>query len=282
MNAAAYLYGGSVIAAGSLLASGLAAARRERLRDRFSPPTMSQGTPDLASRISTTSAAVVAGVGAVAAFGWVLAGPAGGGAAAVAAVVGWRSRSRRSDEQRQELAERQLRDAVVALAAALRAGHSIRRALAEAIRDADHPLRGALDEASAALEVGEPLRVALARLDERVPSSDARLLAGVLTLHARTGGDLPGLLDEVAELLAQRVEERRHVRALTAQARTSGAVLAALPVAFVALLSGAGGDGLGDFYRTPLGATLLGAALLAEAVGFAWMRGIARGAEVDR
>jgi tight adherence protein B len=82
--------------------------------------------------------------------------------------------------------------------------------------------------------------------------------------------------------VGQRVEARRGSRALTAQGRASGAVLAVLPVAFVALLSGTGGNGLGAFYRTPLGASLLLLGTLLDAAGFAWIRRIVAGVERSR
>jgi Flp pilus assembly protein TadB len=66
---------------------------------------------------------------------------------------------------------------------------------------------------------------------------------------------------------------------MTAQATASGAVLAGLPVAFIALLSGVGGGGLGAFYRTATGAVLLLVGLGLDALGFLWMRRIVRAVE---
>jgi tight adherence protein B len=97
-----------------------------------------------------------------------------------------------------------------------------------------------------------------------------------LSVHRRSGGELPAMLEEVAEIIRQRLDARRQVRALTAQGRASGAVLAVLPVAFVTLLSGTSGDGLGAFYRTPLGLGLLSAGLVCEALGFLWIQRIVR------
>jgi tight adherence protein B len=66
------------------------------------------------------------------------------------------------------------------------------------------------------------------------------------------------------------------MRALTAQGRASGAVLAVLPIAFVTLLSWSGGDGLGDFYRTPAGSLLLVVGLACDVLGFLWIQRIVR------
>jgi tight adherence protein B len=84
------------------------------------------------------------------------------------------------------------------------------------------------------------------------------------------------MLDEVTDIVGGRTETRRQARALSAQGRASGAVLAVLPVAFVGLLSGTSGSGLGAFYRTATGSALLLAGLALQGVGFLWLRRIAR------
>jgi tight adherence protein B len=165
------------------------------------------------------------------------------------------------------------------VAAAVRAGLSVRRAIEEATRDGDEPLRGELEGVVQRLETGEALDKALGRLDQRLGMSDAGLLVAALAVHRRTGGDLPALLNEIGRVIRARFDDRRTIRALTTQARSSGVVLSVLPVAFVALLSGTGGDDLGAFYRTGSGAALLLLALVLQAAGFAWMRWIVQRVE---
>jgi tight adherence protein B len=225
----------------------------------------------LAFAAANAAAALLGGV-----LGWRLAGPVGalGGVLAGVGVVEWRLA--RARDRRAERLEAQLREAVMALAAGVRAGLSVRRAFDEAVRDAEEPMRGHLRETLRRVEMGEPLDDAVVTLASDVESSEARLLVTALAVHQRTGGELPAMLEEVASIIGQRVDARRQVRALTAQGRASGAVLAVLPVAFVTLLSGTSGDGLGAFYRTPLGAGLLLAGLLLEGAGFLWIRRIVR------
>jgi tight adherence protein B len=170
----------------------------------------------------------------------------------------------------------QFGEALSTLSAAVRAGLSVRRALDEAHRAAGPPLKEVLARAVDRLRTGQPLEVALEELTRGVGSSDAAIVVALLDVHRRTGGDLPALLDEVGDIVEHRIEARRQIRALTAQGRASGAVLAVLPIAFVGLLSGTGGDGLGAFYRTMPGAGLLMAGLLCELLGFVWIRHIIR------
>jgi tight adherence protein B len=205
-----------------------------------------------------------------------LAGPVGGLAGALAAEVVRRAARSRSQRRARELLDEQLREAMVTLSAAVQAGLSVRRALEEARRGSDPPLRDELAGLVARLRVGQPIDAALDVFAGQIDSPDATLLATLLTVQRRSGGDLPALLDEVAGVVGQRAESRRQVRALTAQGRASGAVLAVLPIAFVGLLSGTSGDGLGAFYQTLPGAGLLLAGLVCDLLGFAWISRIVR------
>jgi tight adherence protein B len=263
-----------------VLARAVAAAGREQTIERLRAGTIEHlkrrdrfiGRRSLPlSWVRRVAAAAGGGV-----VGFWLAGPIGGFAGIVAAEVGrgvLRSRSRR---RARDLLDEQLREAMVTLSSAVRAGLSVRRALEEAHRGSDSPLRDAMESLVDRIRVGQPIDDALELFARQVGSPDAVLLATLLLVHRRTGGDLPVLLEEVAGLVGQRAESRRQVRALTAQGRASGAVLAVLPIAFVGLLSGTSGDGLGAFYRTLPGAGLLLAGLGCEFLGFAWINRIVR------
>jgi tight adherence protein B len=283
-------YGMALALAGALAAASLSArhgeAVRRRLgmsvpgseparRDRGRLASVARGRGWLGDpRMYLAATLSLAVLGAV--LGWRLAGPVGSIAGLVGGggAVEWTLARRRA--RRREDLELQLREAVMALVAGVRAGLSIRRALEEAARDAGEPMRTHLRDLLRRLDVGEPLEAAMAGLASEIDSSEVSLLVAALGVHQRTGGELPAMLEEVAAIIGQRVDARRQVRALTAQGRASGAVLAVLPVAFVTLLSGTSGDGLGAFYRTPLGSSLLSAGLVCEVLGFLWIRRIVR------
>lgn len=264
-----------------VFARAATAAHRERTVARLQAETAEEVRR---SRLDTTKSRfilpppvrrlVAAAVGAAAGV-W-LAGPVGGLAGVAGAEVVQRVVRTRSVAKTRDLLDEQLREAMVTLSAAVRAGLSVRRALEEAHRGSGLPLRDELAGLLARLRVGQPLDDALDWFAREIESPDATLLVTLLSVHRRTGGDLPSLLDEVAGVVGQRAEGRRQVRTLTAQGRASGAVLAVLPIAFVGLLSGTSGDGLGAFYRSPAGSGLLLAGLACELLGFAWISRIVR------
>jgi tight adherence protein B len=288
---AALLYGMAVGVAGMCLAAAMSAATRDRISRRLGAATDVRRRPTDRKKPGTHRDDRVAGRGwergfrsyvLAHAFGQVvgftigfrLAGPVGGLGGAVGLSLLLESSLARKRARARERADEQVREVLTALAAGTRAGLSLRRALQEAVADAEPPIREYLERALHRMDVGEPIEAALEEFAGG--SSDARLVTTLLSVHGRTGGDLPSLLDEVTDIVGRRTETRRQARALTAQGRASGAVLAVLPVAFVGLLSGTSGSGLGAFYRTATGSMLLLSGLVLQGVGFLWLRRIAR------
>jgi tight adherence protein B len=280
---AALVYGGALVLSGWLVSRGVDAADRALWRERLGMKSASRSSTDrigIAMVLRDRQRLLSFGQSLVGALlGYRLAGPVGLLAGSFAGVVIARARRSRAALQRRDLLDRQLGEAIDTIAAAVRAGLSVRRAVVEAARDVEPPLRDELESVVRRLETGEPLDAALARLDDILRLSDARLVVTALAVHRRSGGDLPTLLGEIGNVMRARREDRRGIRALTTQVRSSGVVLAVLPVAFVALLSGTGGDGLGAFYRSGDGTMLLLVAFLLQALGFAWMRRIVAGVE---
>jgi tight adherence protein B len=284
----ALAYGACLGLAGVVGAAAVRARHRERLFARLGgPPYLrSAKAPGRlaarATRLGWPGSGLTYGVALAAAaltgtlLGFRVAGPVGSLAGFAGAPLALEAALARRVRRGQARSEEQLRDAVATLAAGARAGLSLRQSLLEAAGEAEPPLRGALEEALRRLSLGEPLDRALASLAAAIGSPDAALVVTLLQVHRRTGGNLPALLEEVAETVGQRTAARRQLRALTAQGRASGTVLAVLPIAFVILLSWTGGDGLGAFYRTAQGSLLLLAGLVCEGLGFAWIRRIVR------
>jgi tight adherence protein B len=182
-----------------------------------------------------------------------------------------RRRRRRADRLEEDLA-----DAVTAIAAAMRASMSLPQAVAYAAQEVEDPLGETLRRAIGRTELGEPFDVALARWGEEVGGDDARLIVGVLSLHRRTGGDLPHVLDRVAATLRERRAATREVRALTAQARLSGGILGALPVGFFLFLLVTSRSDVAAAFGSTAGRAALGLGFTMELAAFFWIRKLLR------
>src|SRR5581483_2318858 len=143
-------------------------------------------------------------------------GALAGGAAAVAAPV---LRRRRREAADRELVETQLIDAVSAVSAGLRAGLSLALAIRAAADEGEPPLAPSLRELVDRTSLGVSFEESLDRWADSMPSEEVRLVAGILGLHRRTGGNAPAVLDQAARTLRERHEAARELRSLTAQAR---------------------------------------------------------------
>jgi tight adherence protein B len=214
--------------------------------------------------------AIWASIGA--AIGFIASGLASAIGCAAAGLVLWRLRERRRARAAAAEVDEQLVDAVASLTAAIRAGRSVPQALSFAASEARPPLRDSLRALDRAIELGVPLDEAVAAWTREVDTDDARLLAGVLTLHRRSGGDLPTVLDEVTATLRERRAAVGEVRALTAQARLSGTILGVLPFGFFAFLWLTSRTEIEGAFRSPAGVAAITLGLVLEGLAFLWIR----------
>jgi tight adherence protein B len=121
-----------------------------------------------------------------------------------------------------------------------------------------------------------PVDRAVLDLAASVPGPDARLVAAILGLHQRSGGDAPAVLDRVARTLRERRASAREVRSLTAQARLSGAILGFLPVGFFLFLSVTARSDVEHALTSSTGRAAIIAGVLMQGTAFLWIRHLLR------
>jgi tight adherence protein B len=198
--------------------------------------------------------------GALLAAGWLLGGPllallaATAGPALALAVV--RARSLRYAASLRRGAPETAR----ALADALGSGHSVRGAIAVAAAGVRGPAGHELGRATRALALGEPATAVLERLRRRAagPAWDT-LVAGIL-LQRDAGGDLAGLLRDLAASLEAAARADADARAATAQARFTARLVLGLPVGAALLAELASPGFAASLLAEPVPAALVAAA----------------------
>jgi len=157
----------------------------------------------------------------------------------------------------------QLPVVVSVIAAYVRAGRSLRQAVADAAGDVPEPSAAALREAAARIALGATPDEALAAFGA---DPDVAHLRAVVEMQARTGGDLVLLLERMADVLRSREELRRAASVATAQARATGRMVTGMPAFGVGALWLLDRPGFGLVLGSPLGwGALLGSAILAAA-----------------
>jgi tight adherence protein B len=131
----------------------------------------------------------------------------------------------------------QLPDNLDVLASGLRAGHSLVGALAVVVNDAPEPSHTEFQRVIADEQLGVPFEDALGVVVERMNNRNLEQVALVASLQREAGGNSAEVLERVTENIRERMELRRLVHTLTAQARFSRWIVSLLPVALLLLIS---------------------------------------------
>lgn len=145
--------------------------------------------------------------------------------------------SARAETRRRRFSE-QLPQALDAVASGLAAGLSFQQAIEYAQEDLPEPAQSAFATLSRRIALGFSVEDALGRMLELFPDESLALVVDGLVLQRQFGGDMVRMLEDVADLLRERLELEREVRAVTTQGRLSGIIIAALvPISAGFLLS---------------------------------------------
>ena len=183
--------------------------------------------------------------------------------------------SRQVRKKRDAFAE-QLPDNLDVLAGAMRTGHSTMGALSVMVDSADEPSKSEYRRVVQDEQLGVPLDDALMVMARRMQSYDAEQIALVMRLQREAGGNTAEVLDRVAEVIRGRMELRRLVDVLTAQARISRWILTGLPIFVLLALSFTGGDYLDPMTSTLVGKVALVVGAIMILIGSFWIKRIAK------
>jgi tight adherence protein B len=165
----------------------------------------------------------------------------------------------------------QLPDSLQLLAGSLAAGYSLPQAMDSVVRETQPPISVEFNRALIEARLGLVPEDALEGIAERTGSQDFSWIVLAIRIQRDVGGNLAELLSTVAETLRERQRLRRQVRALSAEGRLSGIILAALPVVFGVYLMLVRPEYLRPLFTTPLGLLMLGFGATSLAVGGFWM-----------
>lgn len=194
---------------------------------------------------------------------------------AAASAVAWLLWLRRRERRLAEATRRRVLDTCEHLASELASGQPPGVALASAADEWRE-----LGPVSEAFRVGSDVPAALRAVSVRPGAGDLRLLAAAWHVAHRTGQGLADAVERVARQLMDARATRRVVDGELASARATARLVAALPLAALAMGSGVGGDPVGFLVGTPVGWLCLAAGLAFGLAGLWWIETLAR--DVDR
>jgi tight adherence protein B len=104
-------------------------------------------------------------------------------------------------------------------------------------RETSEPLGGEFRRLVENIGMGMTLDQSLEKLFERMPTSEVRFFAIVMNIQQKTGGNLAEALNNLSVVLRSRRLMREKVKALSAEATSSAAIIACLPPGVVVLIS---------------------------------------------
>jgi tight adherence protein B len=165
-----------------------------------------------------------------------------------------------------------------ALAAGTAAALGFRAAAARERGRVDAAVAGAVGALAADLRAGQQPAQALAALGAD-PATRHPAVRAVWTVAERSGAPAAAVLDRVEQDLLSRRAQRREIAAALAGARSSGALLAVLPVLGIGLGAAMGAHPLTVLLAEPRGQLALAAGVTLETVGMFWTARIVAAAE---
>ena len=198
------------------------------------------------------------------------------GVAAAAVLVLPSLAHRRLRRRRLAILQRQLPDAIAAVAAGLRGGLGLWQALELVPRHQPRPVSQELALVLRQHRMGLPLEEALEGFARRSALHDVRMLVATLAISRDLGGGLAEALERLAAAVRRRVAMEERIRALTAQGRMQGVIVGALPIGVAAVLYLIEPGPMSRLVVTPLGWLVVGVVAVLETIGALLIRKIVR------
>ena len=176
-----------------------------------------------------------------------------------------------ADRRSRKISE-QLPEAIDMMSRSLRAGHATSAAFKMVATEMPEPVSLEFGRAFEEQSLGLALEQAVLHMTERAPKNrDLKIFATSAIIQRETGGNLAELLAGIAETIRARYRFEGRVRALTAEGRASGVVLALMPLVFVAALQIVNPRYFAPLVAQPAGRAILFYSFLTWVGGIVWL-----------
>lgn len=201
-----------------------------------------------------------------------LAGIAGmvGGMVAVLIIFHFRRK------RRMQMIQEELPEMIDLLARSTHAGASLEQAIAIVGEETKGPLSSEFRRCARQLDMNMSVPAVMKSLSNRIQLVDLKILTSTLMLYRKTGGNLPANLERMADVIRDRINYHRQMKASTGAGRASALLMTVVaPVAFVVLLV-VFPDHVSNLYTDPIGNMLLLIAIVLEVIGIIWVSALLR------
>ncbi len=118
----------------------------------------------------------------------------------------------------------------------LRAGYSTMQAMEAVSKELPAPISEEFRRVVQEMQLGIPMETALANLFRRIPSDDLDFVITAINVQREVGGNLSEILDTISFTIRERIRIKGEIRVITSQVRTSGTILALIPIGLTIVL----------------------------------------------
>lgn len=175
----------------------------------------------------------------------------------------------------------QLPDMIELLVSATRAGLPVSEAIRNVSREMLSPTKEAMAIVVNDIAIGRPVDEALLRMYERTGLPEYAIVAVAIGVQAQSGGALAESLQNVAEIVRQRLTIASRARALSSEAKASAVILVALPFVSGGALAYVNPGYLDLLFTDPRGIRLLSYGIVFMVLGILTMRWMIKNAVTD-
>jgi len=177
-------------------------------------------------------------------------------------------------KKRMSTFEHQLPDAFMMLSSSLSAGASLKVALEDMVKQSPAPLSQEFGLLIKRMRLGVTLEDALLEMEKRIPMQSFVMASSAVRISREVGGNLVETIKSMADTLRRKKTMEGKVESLTAQGKTQGSFMAALPILLAVMLSFLEPDAMRQLYTTREGLMVLVVMVIMQVMGFVFIRKI--------
>lgn len=182
----------------------------------------------------------------------------------------WFLKKKAASRQKKFLKE--FADALDAMGRLLQAGMPMSEAIAMTSREFSGPLKEEMLRVYDNQKIGVSIGEAALMMARRVPLPEVQMFATALQIQSETGSSLSEVLYNLSNVIRARFRLRRKVQALSSEAKSSAAIIGALPLLVMGALWLTRPDYIGLLFIKPTGHWLLGGSAFWMSLGILMMR----------
>lgn len=138
--------------------------------------------------------------------------------------------------------------------------------------EAQEPVRSEFQALVEDQTLGLPLPEAVQKLPERIPLAESNFFSIVIAIQAKTGGSLSEALGNLSKVLRERKKMEAKIRAVSQEAKSSAAIIGALPIIVTVLVYLTSPDYILLLFQTTVGNIVVGICLFWMFLGVMVMR----------